>query len=55
MTNGPIETTFKVYDDFLSYTGGVYYHTTGRSLGGHAIIRSTLFQSPNKKYNANHK
>jgi len=37
MTNGPIEVSFTVYEDFMSYTGGVYYHTSGRSLGGHAI------------------
>merc|ERR1719384_2883491 len=30
MTNGPMETTMKVYDDFLTYTGGVYYHVSGR-------------------------
>merc|ERR1712150_441181 len=29
--------SFTVYEDFMTYTGGVYYHTTGRSLGGHAI------------------
>jgi len=37
MTNGPIEVSFTVYEDFMSYTGGVYYHTSGKSLGGHAI------------------
>lgn len=37
MTNGPIEVAFTVYEDFMSYTGGVYHHTTGRSLGGHAV------------------
>lgn len=30
MTNGPIETTFQVYDDFLTYESGVYYHVDGR-------------------------
>jgi len=35
--NGPVEASFTVYDDFMSYTGGVYYHTKGRSLGGHAV------------------
>jgi len=30
MTNGPIETTFHIHGDFLTYTGGVYYHTDGR-------------------------
>jgi len=37
MTNGPLEVSFTVYEDFMSYTSGVYYHTTGKSLGGHAI------------------
>jgi len=35
--NGPIETAFDVYEDFLSYSGGVYKHTTGPLLGGHAV------------------
>lgn len=37
MTNGPVEAAFTVYSDFLSYKSGVYQHTTGRPLGGHAI------------------
>jgi cathepsin B len=37
MTNGPIETWMNVYQDFLSYTGGVYQHTTGPYLGGHMV------------------
>jgi len=37
MTYGPIEASFTVYEDFLSYTGGVYYHVSGRSHGGHAV------------------
>jgi len=36
-TNGPVEADFTVYEDFLSYTSGVYQHTTGKSLGGHAV------------------
>jgi len=35
--NGPVETAFTVYDDFLSYTGGVYKYTWGQELGGHAV------------------
>ena len=35
--NGPVETGFTVYQDFMSYKSGVYRHTTGSSLGGHAI------------------
>ncbi len=26
-----------MYADFLTYTGGVYKHTTGSLLGGHAV------------------
>lgn len=35
--NGPIEGAFTVYEDFLAYKSGVYKHTTGSQLGGHAI------------------
>jgi cathepsin B len=36
-TNGPITAAFTVYEDFLAYSSGVYYHVTGQELGGHAI------------------
>jgi len=35
--NGPIEVAFSVYRDFLTYKTGVYHHTTGGLLGGHAV------------------
>jgi cathepsin B len=35
--HGPIEAAFSVYEDFLTYKSGVYRHTTGGFLGGHAI------------------
>lgn len=35
--NGPVQTAFTVYEDFLSYNSGVYQHTTGNALGGHAV------------------
>ena len=35
--NGPVEGAFMVYEDFLLYKSGVYQHTTGNFLGGHAI------------------
>lgn len=38
MLNGPIETTFKVYDDFLQYTTGIYVHLTGNKQG-HLSVR----------------
>jgi len=34
---GPVEGAFTVYEDFVSYKSGVYQHTTGGVLGGHAI------------------
>eukprot|EP01028_Stygiella_incarcerata_P002654 TRINITY_DN14_c0_g1_i2.p2 TRINITY_DN14_c0_g1~~TRINITY_DN14_c0_g1_i2.p2 ORF type:complete len:422 (-),score=59.80 TRINITY_DN14_c0_g1_i2:150-1415(-) len=37
MTNGPVEVAFEVYQDFMSYSGGVYQHVSGSFLGGHAI------------------
>lgn len=35
--NGPVEADFEVYADFVNYRSGVYQHTTGGMLGGHAI------------------
>jgi len=35
--NGPVETAFTVYADFVTYKSGVYRHTTGGALGGHAV------------------
>lgn len=37
MTHGPVEAAFTVYQDFLTYKSGVYHHTSGSALGGHAI------------------
>lgn len=34
---GPMETGFTVYNDFYSYKSGVYRHTSGAALGGHAV------------------
>eukprot|EP00295_Goniomonas_pacifica_P018108 CAMPEP_0175855522 /NCGR_PEP_ID=MMETSP0107_2-20121207/27972_1 /TAXON_ID=195067 ORGANISM="Goniomonas pacifica, Strain CCMP1869" /NCGR_SAMPLE_ID=MMETSP0107_2 /ASSEMBLY_ACC=CAM_ASM_000203 /LENGTH=316 /DNA_ID=CAMNT_0017171491 /DNA_START=8 /DNA_END=958 /DNA_ORIENTATION=+ len=36
-TNGPVEVAFTVYEDFLHYKSGVYKHTSGSALGGHAV------------------
>jgi cathepsin B len=36
-TNGPVEAAFTVYADFLAYKSGVYKHTSGGVLGGHAV------------------
>jgi len=35
--NGPVETTIHVYADFMNYKEGIYQHTTGKMLGGHAV------------------
>lgn len=37
MTNGPVEASFTVYNDFLTYKEGVYHHVSGSSLGGHSV------------------
>ena len=37
MTNGPVSAAFMVYEDFLTYKGGIYHHITGSSVGGHAV------------------
>ena len=37
MEGGPVETAFTVYEDFYSYTSGVYIHTWGGVVGGHAV------------------
>jgi len=36
-SHGPVEAAFSVYKDFVHYSGGVYQHTSGGYLGGHAI------------------
>ena len=36
-TQGPVETTFKVYRDFYSYRSGIYSYASGSYLGGHAV------------------
>lgn len=35
--NGPVSAAFTVYEDFPTYKSGVYQHTTGGALGGHAV------------------
>lgn len=37
MTNGPIQAAFDVYSDFANYKTGIYVHTSGSFLGGHAV------------------
>ncbi len=33
MTNGPVQTAFTVYEDFLSYKTGVYQNKAGIAVG----------------------
>jgi len=37
ITNGPTETCFDVYEDFMYYQSGVYEYKTGDFLGGHCV------------------
>lgn len=37
LQKGPVMTTLSVYEDFMAYSSGVYEHTTGSYLGGHAV------------------
>mmetsp|Transcript_27431 Transcript_27431/g.49434 ORF Transcript_27431/g.49434 Transcript_27431/m.49434 type:complete len:336 (-) Transcript_27431:25-1032(-) len=37
LTEGPIEAQFLVFQDFMSYKGGIYKHVSGGFIGGHAI------------------
>jgi len=50
MTNGPVEAAFEVYADFLTYKSGVYHHTKGSLLGGHAIKILGWGLENNEKY-----
>ena len=37
LTYGPLLTTFNVYEDFSSYSSGIYEHVWGTLVGGHAV------------------
>jgi cathepsin B len=37
VNQGPVETGFDVYDDFMNYSSGVYVKTSNQLLGGHAV------------------
>jgi len=37
MQQGPLAVAFTVYSDFPTYKSGVYQHTSGQMLGGHAV------------------
>ena len=35
---GPLPTAMMVYEDFMHYKSGIYSYTTGKKLGGHAVL-----------------
>ena len=35
--NGSVEASFTVYEDFVTYSNGIYQHVTGSALGGHDV------------------
>ena len=37
MQGGSVEVAFTVYSDFENYASGIYKHTGGSYLGGHAV------------------
>jgi len=37
LENGPVQTGFEVYEDFLHYKKGIYKYTDGIIMGGHAV------------------
>ncbi len=37
MEHGSLSVAMTVYEDFESYSSGIYQHVTGKNLGGHAI------------------
>ena len=37
LTDGPVTTSIKVYNDFLYYKSGIYTHTKGDMMGHHAV------------------
>ena len=51
-TNGPVDATFNVYSDFMSYSGGVYSHKHGSYDGLHSvtIVGWGVDESTNQPY-----
>jgi hypothetical protein len=37
LKKGPLVTSLTVYEDFLTYTGGIYKSVSSKSVGGHAV------------------
>jgi cathepsin B len=36
-TNGPVMMGLIIYEDFMSYAGGIYHYILGEEIGGHAM------------------
>jgi len=49
-TNGPMYVAFTVYADFPTYKSGVYKHTSGSALGGHAVTLVGYGELNGEKY-----
>merc|ERR1712138_284398 len=50
VTNGPMYVAFTVYGDFPTYKSGVYKHTSGSYLGGHAVTLVGYGELNGEKY-----
>ncbi|VDO90910.1 unnamed protein product [Heligmosomoides polygyrus] len=50
MTRGPVQAGFDVYEDFTSYTSGIYEHLAGEQVGGHAVKIIGWGEEDGKKY-----
>ena len=37
MANGPMMVAMEIYEDFMSYAGGIYQYTDGEHSGAHAV------------------
>jgi len=48
--NGPMYVAFTVYGDFPTYKSGVYKHTSGSALGGHAVTLVGYGELDGQKY-----
>eukprot|EP00935_MAST-01C_sp_MAST-1C-sp1_P000791 g791.t1 len=50
MQKGTVSVAFTVYADFETYKSGVYKHTTGAALGGHAVSMIGWGEQDGQKY-----
>merc|ERR1712064_29286 len=50
VNNGPMYVAFSVYGDFPTYKSGVYKHTSGSYLGGHAVLMVGYGELNGQKY-----